>query len=86
MAGRAGGRGRKADYETTHVRVPIPCKDDVMAVIEAFHRKQSIDTMKPLPTVDEAKAIAKHLVTHKKSARVTVSKLLTAIYGENVEL
>ena len=32
-----GGRGRKNKYETTHVRVPKPIKDQVESLISRFH-------------------------------------------------
>lgn len=36
MSKPVGGRGIKAPYETTHVRVPVPIKDKVQALIDEF--------------------------------------------------
>lgn len=43
-----GGRGKKAPYATTHLRVPVPIKDRVQALIERF--KETLD-----PNVDTEK-------------------------------
>jgi len=96
-----GGRGKKATYETTHVRVPLPVKDEVMRVIEAFRGKEDSSTINPLTALHEnsltgngiklltsleAIEIAKNLLSQKKSARISMEKLISAIYGETVKL
>jgi Mg2+ and Co2+ transporter CorA len=48
MVKPVGGRGVKAPYETTHVRVPIPIKPKVQAMIEAFRENYQSDPEKPL--------------------------------------
>lgn len=81
-----GGRGQKAPYETTHVRVPVPIKPDVERLIDQFKEGSSRETENSLTSIDDAVAIAKGVLLSKKSARVSMQKLLTAIYGQNVEL
>lgn len=86
MSKPTGGRGVKAPYESTHVRVPQPIKADVERLIERFHSGGELNEEKTLTSFDDAVIVAKSILTCKKSARVSLSKLLTAIYGENVEL
>ena len=48
MVKPVGGRGVKAPYETTHVRVPVPIKPKIQAMIEAFRENYNSDPEKPL--------------------------------------
>jgi DNA repair exonuclease SbcCD ATPase subunit len=48
MVKPVGGRGVKAPYETTHVRVPVPIKPKIQAMIEAFRENYQSDPGKPL--------------------------------------
>jgi hypothetical protein len=90
MAHTKGGRGLKAPYDTTHVRVPVPIKDKIQGIIDAY--KESLDPNlgtsenKKLLTPNEAIEIAQTILSQKKSAKVSMGKLLTAIYGENIVL
>jgi len=81
-----GGRGHKAEYESTHVRVPLPIKSDVQKLIERFYSEEELDEEKTLTGLEEATVIARSILSQKKSSRISMSKLLTAIYGENIEL
>lgn len=100
MVKPVGGRAKQALYETTHVRVPVPIKPYVEAVIKRFHAvldpnaveensltnlQDAINSAKGVD-LEEATAIAKEILKQKKSARVSIEKLLTVIYGKNVEL
>lgn len=100
MAVPKGGRGLKAPYETTHVRIPAPLKSAVLALSNRF--KEMCMTQDDLPftddvdiqsllssqalSKDDAIAKAKEILTARKSARVSMQKLLTAIYGDDVVL
>jgi hypothetical protein len=86
MVGRAGGRGRKAPYTTTHVRVPEPMKKEVERLIAMFHEGIINAPEKPLTTLGEATAIAQNILLQKKSAKVSMEKLLTALYKAEVKL
>lgn len=81
-----GGRGNKAPYETTHVRVPVPIKPEVEQLINRFFEGGDSIQEKKLTTLEDAVTVAKSILTQKKSARVSMEKLLTAIYGENIAL
>lgn len=82
-----GGRGHRAPYETTHIRIPVPIKGKVETLIEEF-RLEVIDGVKPVRddklTLESAKEKAKKLLKAKTSKLETVSRLLTLIYGEEV--
>lgn len=86
MAKPIGGRGVKAPYESTHVRVPKPIKAEVEALIEQFHLGGEAHAEKKLTSLEDAVVAAKSILIQKKSAKVSMNKLLTAIYGQNVEL
>ncbi len=86
MAKPVGGRGKRATYETTHVRVPVPIKAEVEKVISRFFEEEEQTTDKAVNNLDEAIVTARNILAQKKSARVSLQKLLTAIYGQDVEL
>ena len=84
-----GGRGLKAPYETTIVRVPIPIKPSVDKLIADY--RHSIDSPityaignYPIP-LDEAVIEARKIIDSKKSARVSLIKLLQVIYGDKID-
>lgn len=86
MGKPVGGRGHKG-VGTTHIRVPLPIKDDVRELIEKFYQNEgSPKVVNTLPSLEEAMALAKSIASQKKSARVSLSKLLNAIYGGEVEI
>jgi hypothetical protein len=86
MSKPIGGRGNKAPYETTHVRVPTPIKSEVERLIEEFREGRTQQQENSLTSLEDAVKAAREILKQKKSARVSVEKLLTAIYGKNVEL
>lgn len=86
MTKPVGGRGIRAPYETTHIRVPIPIKPEVERLIERYRIGENTDDINPITGLESASVIAKNILGQKKSARVSLSKLLTAIYGQNVRL
>lgn len=52
MTKPVGGRGKKAPYETTHLRVPVPIKDNLQRIIDAY-RDSTIDDSNSELTVFE---------------------------------
>lgn len=86
MAKPAGGRGKKAPYKTTHVRVPEPLKPQVESLIEQFHNAYSGEDINLVTGLHEATVIAQAIIAQKKSARISLQKLLTALYGTDVQL
>jgi len=80
-----GGRGVKAPYESTHVRVPMPIKHQVEALIQSY-KDGCIQSKENFLSLDEATKAAKEILKNKKSARVSLQSLLTAIYKIDVTL
>ena len=87
MVKPVGGRGKKAPYETTHLRVPIPIKSEIKKLIENY-RLSVVDGLEfskdNLMPVEDAKALTKKLLRAKVSKTDTVIKLLTSIYGVEI--
>lgn len=94
MTKLVGGRGHKAPYETTHIRVPVPLKADVEKLIEGYRaqvlgREDVRKAYKNLVSdhkldLEAAKALAQKLLRAKVSKTETVAKLLSAIYEEEI--
>lgn len=86
MSYRLGGRGRKAPYTSSVVRVPSPILPQVEKLISEFYRlEDSPQDPQGLPKVltrEEAAAAAAVALGQKKSARVTVRKLLQVIFDD----
>lgn len=90
-----GGRGKKAPYETTHIRVPLPLKAVTQAMIDNYRWTEhipSIDDLKQKevktePCYEEvAIGLAKDILKNKKSAKLSMEKLLSTIYGKDITL
>jgi hypothetical protein len=85
MAKPKGGRGNKALYESTHVRVPEPIKPEVERLIGLFHEPDEPQE-NPLTNLEEVIVLAKAILLQKKSAKASIEKLLTAIYRQKISL
>lgn len=82
-----GGRGKKSDYETKVIRVPLPIIVEVESVIEKFHNGSSDNDCSNSKSLDDAIAIASSILKSKKSARESIKKLLQVLYHtENINL
>jgi len=90
-----GGRGYKAPYITTHVRVPTDIKPQVEALIDNYRNEllginqtNSLTTSddKVLTSLDEVLVLAQEILARKQSARKSMVLLLSAIYGKEVKL
>lgn len=82
-----GGRGHIAPYQTTHLRVPLPIKDEVQKVIDSYRESvlNGIEFSKEqLPSLERAKAEAKRVLKSKQSAKKSIIKLLTSLYGVEI--
>jgi hypothetical protein len=101
MVKPVGGRGHTAPYETTHVRVPVPIKDKVEQLIEDYRKSiltgdASIDSDRSEQSEEqetgslsiefnESLEIAKHILSLKKSSKVSLAKLLSRLYKVEVK-
>ena len=92
-----GGRGQRAPYETTTIRVPKPILSDVEQLVDQYRAKVMggehvlsghNNAREPYNLDLEAAIIkAQELLGDKKaSKKVTVKKLLEAIYSQAVKL
>lgn len=85
-----GGRGQRAPYETTTIRVPKPILSDVEQLIDQYRAQvMGGESMVSDHKLDLETAIikAQELLGDKKaSKKVTVKKLLEAIYSQAVKL
>lgn len=81
-----GGRGHKAPYETTHVRIPVPILEEVERLKQRYHSEDPNEPVNLVTSFEEAIILAKGILTQKKSARVSLEKLLTALYQSEVKL
>jgi hypothetical protein len=82
-----GGRGKKAPYETTHLRIPVPIKADIEKLIDNY-RLSVIDGIEThdngLMSIEDAKLLTRKLIKAKTSKIDTLIKLLTSIYGVEI--
>lgn len=75
-----GGRGKKADYETKVIRVPLPIVSEVEKIIEDFHQGLSVNDSSEFKTLEESIVIASSILKSKKSAKESIKKLLQVLY------
>lgn len=93
-----GGRGITAPYETTHVRVPVPIKEKVQKLIDDYRNSLLNDGDKFIASEDnnvssddrfvdlsDVILLAKEILCQRKSARISMAKLLTGIYGKEIK-
>jgi hypothetical protein len=100
MAILKGGRGKKAPYQSTHVRVPEPIKPAVEALIERFrllvveeglsldNAASQVEAQPACGCYSKEQIIeaAKHGLRSKKGAWKSTEKMLTALFDEEVLL
>lgn len=82
MTNPVGGRGHKAPYTTTHVRVPEPVKTEVEKLVADY----KAECPGRYVSKDELIAICQTILTQKKSAKHSLNKLLTTLFDEDVAL
>lgn len=76
-----GGRGKKADYETTVKRIPLPIVDEVEKLIENYHYGLSVNDSSEFKTLEESIMIASSILKSKKSAKESIKKLLQVLFN-----
>lgn len=94
-----GGRGRKAPYKTTVIRVPIELADTIDQYCDQYRislergKDEDFTTNIPLAgkslesglTADLAVQKAREILSQKKSAKISLKKMLQLIYGERID-
>lgn len=86
MSKPKGGRGKKAPYETTVIRVPNPVLEQVEAICDAYRKSQELSDSKP---VTDFESIREQVDQWRKNAKVGKDKLqnlLQLIYGVDITL
>lgn len=78
MANPIGGRGHKAPYITTHVRVPEPVKAEVERLISDYKAGNLGIYVGSSELID----LCQDIMRQKKSTKQSLNKLLTALLGE----
>lgn len=81
-----GGRGKRAPYETTVVRVPNPVLEQVLTICDAYRENQQVTTEKP---VTDFESIRQQVEVWRKQTKVGKDKLknlLQLIYGVEIDL
>lgn len=95
-----GGRGKKAPYDSTHVRTPEPIKPIADALIERFRAlvveedltvEQAVEVMQKQPFADcyskeQILDAARFGLRQKKGAWVAMQKTLTSLFGDEVSI
>jgi len=82
-----GGRGQKTDYGSKMIRVPEPLIEEVKRLKDEFYGSGSGDRdSSTLPDHQTALETAQSILKSKKSARVSLERLLAALYGQEVKL
>lgn len=88
-----GGRGKKAPYETTVIRVPVLLKETVESLSNDYRLTGKVPSLEPIPvsqpslTKEEAIALANQLLKSKKGgAKYCLEKLLQVLYSPPVTL
>lgn len=80
-----GGRGKKAPYETTHLRIPLPIKDKVEKMINDYRSEilEGIKTNFEIKlSLEDAKLLTRKILQAKKQSKIeAMANLLTSIYG-----
>jgi hypothetical protein len=77
-----GGRGVKAPYETTVIRVPKPIEAQTLQQIQDF-REGKKRVLEEHPSKQDMIALANSLMSAKKSKKLALEKLLQVFYKDN---
>jgi hypothetical protein len=82
-----GGRGKKADYETKVIRIPLPIVGEVEKIIDSYHKGVSVNDSTEFKTLEESIMIASTILKSKKSAKESIKKLLQVLYkSDDIDL
>jgi hypothetical protein len=84
MSFSVGGRGKKAPYQTSVVRVPVPVLEQVEQIVQAY--RDSLESgAAPSGAGHPTKAIAlkeaEKILKQKKSARISMQMLIERLWG-----
>jgi hypothetical protein len=81
-----GGRGKKAPYETTVVRVPDPVLEQVEAICDAYRNSQELPDSKPVTAFEDIRQEVDEWRKSTKVGKEKLQNLLQLIYGIDIDL
>jgi hypothetical protein len=81
-----GGRGKKAPYETTVMRIPDPVVDLVEDICDAYRDGTFDPEQKPVTDFSEIRDQINEWRKQAKVGKEKLQNLLQIIYGVDVEL
>jgi hypothetical protein len=84
-----GGRGKRAPYETTTIRVPVPLLETIETQVNQYREFAVNGTPPAMSSIvvhDDAIACAKEILKQKKSARHSLEKLLQVLLSSDISL
>jgi hypothetical protein len=84
MSFSVGGRGKKAPYQTSVVRVPVPVLEQVEQIVQAYRdslESGSAPSGAGHPTKAIALSEAEKILKQKKSARISIQMLIERLWG-----
>jgi hypothetical protein len=73
-----GGRAVKAPYQTVVIRVPKPIESDILEIIQSY-RDGSQKLVTSNLDKDKMIELAKSILSEKKSAKISLTKLLQVL-------
>ncbi len=98
MVNLKGGRGNHLPYEVTHIRIPVPLKEQITLLVEEYKKyvegggdpRSYVSPPRPQGgsqfTPDDILGVANSVLKMKKGARETVIKMLTRLLGEDFDI
>lgn len=86
-----GGRGKKAPYETTHVRVPIDIKPQVEELIEEFRNSQyqssdKVDIIPKTSSSDKSQEFIKLMIEEFRNNNLVIVEKSSNNQGNSLHL
>jgi CHASE3 domain sensor protein len=81
-----GGRGKKAPYDTTVVRVPNPVLAEVEQIIDAYRNGGFTESKLLVQSFDDIKDQVDQWRKSTKVGKEKLQNLLQLIYGVEIEL
>lgn len=77
-----GGRGVKAPYETVVIRIPKPIETDVLDLVNSY-RSGTYKLVTSYLDKDQIIELANSILTNKKSAKISLTKLLQVLLQDS---
>lgn len=86
MSKPKGGRGKRAPYDTTVVRVPDPVLDQVETICDAYRNGEVMPATKPVTAFEDIRDQVDEWRKNAKVGKDKLRNLLQLIYGIDIDL